>query len=269
MTLVVSEVSNYGIAMAADSAITTSYPPGWVLASGTPAPPTIRTGAQKIIPIKTIDAAISVWGFGTVGIPNDLEAQIPIDKFLKDFANSVDDGQSLDDVGEQLAYLINERIRTEDTRGGFHLSGYIQAEGKKIPVLYHIHNGHRQKPPYDKVRLYRDYPFDIGYSVDKWFEDLQMNSFFYLRNGIIDTYARFHDYLTKLMVDLSNEFRFLCPDHAKFSTALEARGKFLRLQIETICDFYRLSNRLEVIAKPVSWITISPEGIQHFEPIVI
>jgi len=172
-------------------------------------------------------------------------------------------------VGKQLADLINERIRTEEIRGGFHLAGYTQAEDKKIPVLYHVHNGHRQNPLYAKVRLYRDFPFDINYSVDKWLESLQMNAFFHLRNGLFDTYARFYDYLMKLMIDLANEFNFTCPDHSRFSTGLEARGKFLRLQIETICDFYRLSNRLEVIAKPVSWITISPNGIEHFEPIII
>ena len=86
MTLIVSEISKFGIAMAADSAVTEQYPVDWELSSGISTPPTVRTGAQKIIPIKSINAAISVWGFGTVGIPSNLDAQIPIDRFLEDFA---------------------------------------------------------------------------------------------------------------------------------------------------------------------------------------
>jgi hypothetical protein len=60
MTLVVSEVTKFGIAMAADSAITESYPSHWTLTSGSPAPPTVRLGAQKIIPIYAKNAAIAV-----------------------------------------------------------------------------------------------------------------------------------------------------------------------------------------------------------------
>jgi hypothetical protein len=137
MTLIVSEVSKFGIAMTADSAITEQYPTSWALSSGKPPPPTVRTGAQKIVPIQSINAAISVWGFGTVGMPNDLDAQIPIDCFLQDFAESIRSGVSLDDVGYRLVNIVNQRIKIGQIRGGFHLAGYSEENSKRFPALYH------------------------------------------------------------------------------------------------------------------------------------
>jgi hypothetical protein len=268
MTLIVSEVSKFGIAMAADSAITERYPPSWVLTSGVLAPPTVRTGAQKLILINVIDAAISVWGFGAVGTLNDPDARIPIDHFLLDFANSVVEDQSLEGVGNRLADLVNSRIRVGEIRGGFHLAGYTQEGGRRFPALYHIHTGHNLEGPQESLKLYRDYPFGIGLNVDQWLRKLETN-IYWLRNGLYDTYAYFSKYLNELMVRLEKETKFICPDYSQFPTKLEARGRFLKLQIQIICEFYRLSNRLETIAMPISWVTISPEGIEHFEPIVI
>ena len=116
MTLVVSEVSKFGIAMAADSAITTRYHSTFLLQSGKPAPPTVRTGAQEIVPISAINAVISVWGLGTIGTPVDQDVKIPIDKFLSDFAESVNPRDELDEVGEKLAKVVNARIRIGEVR---------------------------------------------------------------------------------------------------------------------------------------------------------
>ena len=268
MTLIVSEVSKFGIAMAADSAITETYPPSWALNSGIPVPPTVRVGAQKIIPIKTINAAIAVWGFGTVGMPANLDAQIPIDSFLLDFAESINANTSLEEVGNKLAGAINPLIKVGGVRGGFHLAGYSQEKGVRFPALYHIHTGHKAGGPHEPLKLYRDFPFENNLNVDQWLKNLETITY-WLRNGLFDTYAYFSTYLNELMQRLARETDFICPDYSRFSSALEARGRFLRLQIQTICEFYRLSNRLETIAMPISWITISPKGIEHFEPITI
>jgi hypothetical protein len=268
MTLVVSEVSKFGIAMAADSAITTRYPSTFLLQSGKPAPPTVRTGAQKIVPIRAINAAISVWGFGTIGTTVDQDAKIPIDKFLSDFAESINPRDELDEVGEKLAKVVNARIRIGEVRGGFHLAGYTQEAGVRFPALFHIHTGHNPEGPHEELRLYRDFPFDSGRNVQKWLEDLKSWTF-WLRNGSYDVYASFSENLNNLMSNLEKHSNFICPDHSKFSTPLEARGRYLKLQIQTICEFYRLSNKLETIAMPVSWITISSDRIEHFDPIII
>jgi hypothetical protein len=269
MTLIVSEVSKFGIAMASDSAITEEYPNDFVLPSGKPASPTVRIGAQKLIRIKAINAAISVWGFGTVGTPTNRDALIPIDKFLLDFADSINTNLSLDDVGNKLVDLVNPRIKVGKVRGGFHLGGYIQQGQGCFPALYHIHTGGKSEPP-GELKLHRHYPFDICTTVEEWMGELQ-NKVFVFRNGLYDTYAYFSEYLNELMMRLQKETGFICPDYSRpcFSSPIEARGRFLKLQIQTICEFYRLSNRLETIAMPVSWLTISPSGIENFEPVVI
>ena len=268
MTLIVSEVSRFGIAMAADSAITETYPEDWILPSGSHTPPTVRVGAQKIIPIRTIDAAISVWGFGAVGAPGQEDVMIPIDRYLEDFAEMVKPNSSLEEVGNQLAAVTNERIEVGQVRGGFHLGGYTTQGAKRFPALYHIHTGHKPGGPHRPLELRPDYPFDSGRDVDRWLKELKSTTF-WLRNGAIDAYGAFQRHLNDLMNRLRKEADFDCPYYPRFSSALEARGRFLRLQIQTICEFYRLSNRLETIAMPISWITISEKGIEHFEPVVI
>jgi len=54
MTLVLSEVSYFGVAMAADSAVT--------FGTGR-----VYIGAQKLLRVPQIDAGLSVWGRGTGG----------------------------------------------------------------------------------------------------------------------------------------------------------------------------------------------------------
>lgn len=268
MTLIVSEVSKYGIAMAADSAITEEYPSTWILDSGISTPPTVRTGVQKLIPIKAINAAVAVWGFGALGTRGNLDARIPMDSFLSDFVDSINKGTSVEEVGNILAATVNERIKIGRVRGGFHIAGFEETGGKRFPVVYHIHTGHNINGPHEALRLYRDFPYGHVSSVEEWVKKLETITY-WLRNGAFDTYAYFSDHLNKLMGQLYVDKGFVCPDPSRFNTALEARGRFLRLQVQTICEFYRLSNRLEIIAMPVSWLTISPEGIEHFEPVVI
>ena len=154
------------------------------------------------------------------------------------------------------------------SEGGFHLAGYTQEAGVGFPALFHIHTGHNPEGPHEELRLYRDLPFDSGRNVQTWLEDLK-SWIFWLRNGSYDVYASFSENLNILMSNLEKHSNFVCPDHSKFSTPLEARGRYLKLQIQTICEFYRLSNKLETIAMPVSWITISSDGIEHFDPIII
>jgi len=38
------------------------------------------------------------------------------------------------------------------------------------------------------------------------------------------------------------------------------------MQVETLCEFYRLSNREEIVAKPVSWIALKDGVVLHNSP---
>ena len=272
MTLIVSEISKYGIAMAADSAITTTFPENWTLPSGARVPATVRTGAQKLVPIRAINAAISVWGVGTVGTPDDPCARIPVDKFLLDFAERVRRGDSLEDVGERLAREMNDGMGDSRDAGGVHLAGYAEHQGRRFPALYHIHRGHPDESP-GPLQLHRDWPFESGKTFEEALDYIEGGGFVGLRNGDFGVYALFAKYLHELMERLRKDMDFICPDHdsERFESPLQARGRYLKLQVETICEFYRLSNCLETIAMPVSWLTIPREPGEEikFHPVEI
>jgi len=266
MTLVVSEVSDFGIVMVADSAITTPWgQTPLTLPSGKQATPEIRRGAQKIVPITAIGAAISIWGFGTVQLRlGKGDVPFPIDLFVRDFAETVGAGTTLEEVGNRLADTVNDKIPVGKIKGGFHLAGYTDAEGKRFPALYHVHTGHGYEPLHE-LRLYHDYPFDRYKSVDEWLEILKAGGAGSLRNGAFDVYAIFWKYLDCLMDELAGK-GFVCPSYARLpGRELEIRRDFIKLQVQTICEFYRLSNFYEVIAGPLSSITISSQGIERFE----
>jgi len=110
---------------------------------------------------------------------------IPIDQFLIDFSRTVDSKDSLEDVGNRLADLVNQRISNIEP-GGFHLCGYCQENGIKFPALYHIHS----RP----LTLHRDFPFELKLTVESWLEKLQNfrdDESYHIRNGEYDTYSYF------------------------------------------------------------------------------
>ncbi len=160
---------------------------------------------------------------------------------------------------------MNERIPGGKVKGGFHLAGYTHAEGRHFPALYHVRTGHKDELLHE-LRLYHDYPFDRYGSVDEWLGILEAGGAGSLRNGAFDVYAVFWKYLDCLMDDLAKT-KFIYPSYARFpGRELEMRRDFIKLQVQTICEFYRLSNFYEVIAGPLSSITISSQGIEKFEP---
>jgi hypothetical protein len=83
MTLVMTEVSSYGVAMAADSAVT--FPNGRVY-----------VGAQKLLPVPQINAGLSLWGRGSV---NGEDADTWLQNFIQ---HDVQSEMSLLNMAETL-----------------------------------------------------------------------------------------------------------------------------------------------------------------------
>jgi hypothetical protein len=165
-----------------------------------------------------------------------------------------------------LAAEVNGRINIGQARGGFHLAGFIDHSGKKLPALYHVHTGHDPLGPQGPLQLYRDFPYSRQGGIDRWEQDLN-NYIFWLRNGNFQIYAQIFDGLNKLIMDLPTSANFICSDPMRYSrNDLEARARYLEFQILVMSELYKRSNKREIIALPVSWITISSEGIQEFSP---
>jgi hypothetical protein len=264
MTLLVSELREYGVVMVADSAVTTVpckslLPPGdGIIAEY------VSTGAQKLWPIPAIGAGVSVWGRGRIG-------QFPADYWLYYFADQVTAGTSLVDVGKQIASAVNEleaKPKTSADAFGFHLGGYIETTEGCLPALYHVHCGHADEEPHE-LRLYRDCPEDrfadtdprYGFSDYAEYRDwLSEARGYQLRNGMFDEFAAVSERLNVALFTLrARGFESPSPDD------LANRETHLRDLFELFCGIYARSNRPKRIARPISSLSIGESGVMSFK----
>ena len=107
MTLVLTEISQLGVVMAADSAVTTESGRVW-------------TGMQKLLPIYKINAGISLWGVAEI---DDQDADIWLQNFID---NSIPDGITLWDMACLLASELNTAFGGPiSERMGIHIGGGV------------------------------------------------------------------------------------------------------------------------------------------------
>lgn len=259
MTLVMTEVSTYGVAMAADSAVT--FPDGRVY-----------VGAQKLIPVPQINAGLSIWGRGSV---NGTAADTWLQGFVQ---NDVPSEMTLLDMAETLVDRLNNEFGGPiNDRMGIHVGGFGEKNGIRGPAFYHIHNGHfhfkfgngainlvpEENPPIRELRVHEDHPPQI-YTGD--------NFPIPTRNGDFSIFAILYDQLNPILKNIQNSTGFSFP----FPPSLAARGENVRFWINMARELYRLSNfRIRVLPQPatagdagiggpISVLTISSEGIQSF-----
>ena len=137
MTLVITEVSKVGIAMAADSAISYGF--------DTQGRPIERQQKhwEKLVRVPAIKAAVSYWG-----VIGRVHRQFNL--WLK---RVIDDGwqrgnyNDLETFADYLADVMNKacggKPLSKDEYVGIHVAGYSNwSDGEKRPVFYHVHNGH-------------------------------------------------------------------------------------------------------------------------------
>ncbi len=191
MTLVVSEISRYGIVMVGDSAVTHSR-------AGTPIG--VSSGAAKVQYSSEANIGFAMWG-------NAIVQGQQLDSWIKNFIDStIKKNEDLEVVGQRLTSEVRTALEKENRPWselvfGIHLSGYKNG----LPRLWHIHCGHSNEPPHEP-RLYHDYPED-----QNWTEEYYRILFFsqgetasaHLRNGYTPHYAM----LSKAMLDYVNGLR--------------------------------------------------------------
>ncbi len=256
MTLVLTEVSQFGVAMAADSAIT--FPFGRVY-----------IGAQKLLPVYQINAGLAIWGKGNV---NDVEADVWVQNFID---NDVTSGMGLWEMANKLAEKLNEAFgEVISERMGIHVGGFDEKNGIHGPAFYHVHNGHYRPGfrngeyvviPDEPIREFRAHD-------DRLPAIYEPNDFYLTRNGDFAVFAFLYDQITPLLKDIHKRTRLIFP----YPPSLAARGEHLRFWINTIKEIYRLSNRRErilpqpatagdaSIGGPVTVLTIAESGIEGF-----
>ena len=143
MTLVISEVSKFGIVMAADTAESTTV----TAASGRQYTRT-RFG-RKLFPIQYLNGGASHWGAGEIHTGGGL-GRIPSDVWLEDFIER--EGV---EKPEEFAYTLRHAVRvlhgSEGPLLGFQVSGIDSANTAQLGQSYRISNHDKigGKPEFD------------------------------------------------------------------------------------------------------------------------
>jgi hypothetical protein len=255
MTLILTEISNFGIAMAADSAVTSEIrrPDGSSVYR-------VLTGVHKLQVIDRLHAGISVWGMGTMGSTDT-------DLWLQDFINAERENYtSLQEFAILLQNELRSLVPSIDAQAnplgtvGFHLAGFVDHAGAPTATFYHIHNGISQTlcargitvdPRI--VNANHDLPPEIVRRM------LTPGASIIMRNGDIQIFAPFIQHLGVFFGDLSR-YGVTIPD----SRTLMERAEWLKFEIRTMSEIYRFSNlHLPTIGGKIDTLLITPDGIDR------
>lgn len=257
MTLVLSELSQYGIAMAADTAVTmqtiTTDQRGFFR---------VYYGATKLRPIFKLQAGVSVWGQGKI---DNVDSDVWLAEFIVRNQNNYN---SIRDFAILLQNELRTHIPDIDPQQhplgtiGFHLAGFVDSEGQKLPTFWHIHNGISQALQARGITID---PRRVNANEDFPPQQIPPGVFRITRNGDFQMYALVNQQLETFFSNLRRQ-GFQIPHPPSLGvTPLRARAEYLRFWIKTMGDIYRLSNIFPGIGGDVTTLTISPLGIETYE----
>jgi len=266
MTLVLTEITSVGIAMAADSAIT-KIKGGKILEID-------EQGWKKLIRVPKINAGISYWGM--IGAITKRQFDIWLQE-------KIDNG-NYTDLNSFADYLVDELNRAckniplqQGYDVGIHIAGYSKwTDNVSRPTFFHIHNGHGRIKLNDK----RDSKKNIIYINPVWDSDprklfekhfdfpdpnkplqenirILNNGGWITRNGDFFLYSVFQDYINAAIqfIHLSPNIRI-----PKNPTSISSRKGYLHIILETIIRLYRCSNQSKIVGGSVTSLAIGPKG---------
>lgn len=264
MTLVLTEVSSVGVAMAADSAIT-KIRAGKIFEID-------QQGWHKILKVPKIRAGISYWGM--IGAVTNQQ----FDTWLRNLIDT-NNYHDLDTFADFLVSELNNACKNRPLKNGYdvgiHLAGYHKwSDGVRRPVFYHIHNGHgritlnEQKDTHGKIisinptwysdprKLFEKHPDfpnpqrSLNYNLN-----ILNHSGLITRNGDFFLYAVFQNYINEAIkfIRLSPNIRI--PSNP---SNIASRKGFLHIILESTIRLYRCSNLSKMVGGKVSSLAIAP-----------
>lgn len=263
MTLILTELSHYGIAMATDSALTQTLlkPDGTVDDKD-------YYGARKLFVVPKLSAGISYWGWGDVperGASWEDERKFRTELWLPYF---LEINEANYDTVSELAILLEKELRQRIPKidanehklgdGGMHLAGYEEIDGRLVPTFWHIHNGISQQLPNKKlnpeiVNANNDIPTELGRKI------VERKGLARIANPPLGDYT----VLWELLFKPKSAFSQIVGQEGltfPYADSLEKRAELLKFQIETVVGIYRFSREGGGIATPVHTLTIDFKG---------
>lgn len=265
MTLVLTELSTAGIAMAADSAITKFSREGKVVEVD-------QRGWAKLVRVPSIAAAVSYWGFvGSV-------TRVQFDLWLKRVIDR-EDYEDLPSLAQRVADTLNEaadgKPLAEGHEVGIHAAGYHQWEdGTRRPFFFHVHNGHGRfvirdervgnrlvsahprwvSEPRKLFEKHQDFPRP-GVSVQENMAILENG--YMTRNGDFFIYAVIWQHMEQALGYINLVPGVSMP---RSPADLNSRKGFLHTMLEMMVRLYRCSNQSRIVGGTVTSLAIGPNG---------
>jgi len=235
--------------MAADTAVTASY--------RVPNQDTnalrVYFGAQKLRPIPKIQGGVSVWGLGNLGsYDTDIWLNDFISRRQNDYENLNDFARILSEEVRMLAPPLDRK--NPQSNSGFHVAGFVDHEGKRLPAFYHVHNGENQ--------YFKDIdPAIMNANFDRPPHEYGPNEAYLTRNGDTGLYTVLFNVLDQQLFNALRLQGFTLP----FPPTLERFAEYLRFQIKLVSDVYKLSNVFPGIGGDVTTLAISSGGYTTYE----
>jgi len=242
MTLLITEMSEFGIAMVADSAVTCveRLPSGQSF-------PRVLNGALKLQMIPHLNAGVSVWGLGT--LPTN-SGQVATDIWLHDFIQQHSRVATLDEFALTLTTELQEIAGNIQEPLGLHLAGYVDVEGQKLPTFYHVRNND------GTFRDYNIHEFIQGHEFPPR-EIAEGDQYFRVRNGDYGPYAILSAGLESVLPQIRSDTDL---NIAIPFPSLQGRIAYLTAWVRFVSELYASSNLLRTIGGGISALGISPDG---------
>lgn len=246
MTLALTELSFFGIAMAADSAVTHTQPQ-------TGLKYVIPNEAQKLQSIPYLNAGISCWGLGSI-------TNTPTDQWLSNFINSNTSLTTLQSFVDELAIKLNAQVppnTSGNSRLGFHLAAFENYNGTLTPSFYHIHDGPNTTLQQRGITVNPN-QFNANHDVPPQIfqQTVSAGQHWIIRNGDYHLYANIFSLLESFFNQLQ-PLGIIIPS----SQNIADRAEYLVFQIRTMTGIYKLSNLVPGIGGGIHYLTINPTGI--------
>lgn len=227
MTLVITSISQHGIVMVADSAVT-------MIHNGRT---TITNEARKLQLIPYLDAGISMWGIGMMP-----KSEVETDKWVEQFIENHSDLTSLQTFASVLATELQIEVGNTDRPLGMHVAGYIEVNDQRMPVLYHVRNVDGVPGNYK----FHSFEESIHHPPVRTEEPIQTHI---TRNGNYLIYAHLFEAIENALPNIDRRI-----PHPSLGGQVRYHAAWIRF----MSDIYDSADLHRSIGGPVNGITISP-----------
>jgi hypothetical protein len=251
MTLVLTEISQYGIVMGADSAVTceTQLPSG-------ERGHRVLFGIQKLFPIPYLKAGVSCWGYGQIG---NMDTDVWLNDFIQRLEGRV---TTLREFALCLQDELRATIRPQSGQSecGFHLAGFVEEQGRFVPDFWHIHNGPSEYFTNIDATLFNANHDLAAARAQGRYDPNNANMIYITRNGDYQFYAAWWEAFERVIDNFLRGQDIQVP-----KPTLHGRVEYVRFQIRSISEIYGMSMLLPSIGGEIYTLAIDASGIRSFD----